>query len=191
MRDDAYDRRAFIKMVGVSSMILASGCSSTKGKWRFFTDSEAPVVQAITEQIIPSDDDAGANDANVINYLDKQLMGFFRQYQQTFRRGIAGVQQTSMILFKDKFESLDWSQQTEVLQRLEDGTAEGDIWQTDSAQTFFNLICDHTMQGFYGSPRHGGNRRFVSFKMLDLDYPRIVGQNRYTVFPGTFNPLKK
>jgi gluconate 2-dehydrogenase gamma chain len=40
------------------------------------------------------------------------------------------------------------------------------------------------MQGFYGSPRHGGNRGFVSFRMIGIDYPRIVGQNRYKVFPG-------
>jgi gluconate 2-dehydrogenase gamma chain len=36
------------------------------------------------------------------------------------------------------------------------------------------------MQGFYGSPRHGGNRDYVSYKMMKLDYPHVIGQNRYT-----------
>jgi hypothetical protein len=35
------------------------------------------------------------------------------------------------------------------------------------------------MQGFYGSPRHGGNSNYVSYKMMKLDYPHVMGQNRY------------
>jgi gluconate 2-dehydrogenase gamma chain len=186
------DRREFIKIAsaGVGSLILTSGCSKGGEKWRFFTDEEAPVVEAITEQIIPTDEDAGAREASVINFIDKQLTGFLSKHQQTYRRGIAGTQQTSVIKFGKKFELLDWNQQKEVLKNLEAGDAQGDIWKTDSASMFFRLIRNHTMQGFYGSPRHGGNRRFVSFKMLQIDYPRIYGQNRYKKFPGTFKPHK-
>ena len=35
------------------------------------------------------------------------------------------------------------------------------------------------MQGFYGSPRHGGNRNYASYRMLGLEYPPVLGQNRY------------
>jgi gluconate 2-dehydrogenase gamma chain len=35
------------------------------------------------------------------------------------------------------------------------------------------------MQGYYGSPIHGGNKDYMSFNMLGLDYPLIIGQNRY------------
>jgi len=35
------------------------------------------------------------------------------------------------------------------------------------------------MQGYYGSPRHGGNKDNMSYKMLKLDYPVVIGQNRY------------
>jgi gluconate 2-dehydrogenase gamma chain len=37
------------------------------------------------------------------------------------------------------------------------------------------------MQGFYGDPRHGGNREGVSWKMLGLPYPPIRGRLRYDV----------
>ena len=33
------------------------------------------------------------------------------------------------------------------------------------AKEFFDLILAHTMQGFYGDPRHGGNRDAVSCLM--------------------------
>jgi gluconate 2-dehydrogenase gamma chain len=35
------------------------------------------------------------------------------------------------------------------------------------------------MQGYYGSPIHGGNKDYMSFDMLGLDYPLNIGQNRY------------
>jgi gluconate 2-dehydrogenase gamma chain len=40
-------------------------------------------------------------------------------------------------------------------------------------------VLDHTRQGFYGSPRHGGNRDYASYRMLGLAYPNLIGQNRY------------
>jgi gluconate 2-dehydrogenase gamma chain len=36
------------------------------------------------------------------------------------------------------------------------------------------------MQGYYGSPRHGGNKNFISYKMIGLDEPQIIGENRDT-----------
>lgn len=165
-------------------MILVPACAAPSGKWRFFTDAEATVVDAIAEQIIPADRDAGAREAGVVNYIDRQLVGVFRRHQGTYRKGIAGVQQASNIMFGRDFKSLEWLQQTEVLRSLEYGNARGAIWTPDSARSFFELIRDHAMQGFYGSPRHGGNRGFVSFRMIGIDYPRIVGENRYRTAPG-------
>jgi len=33
---------------------------------------------------------------------------------------------------------------------------------------FFQRQVDHMMQGFYGSPRHGGNKNEASWKMLGI-----------------------
>lgn len=173
-------RRSFVKMAGtaVGGMIVAPACASSAGHWRVLTDAEATVVEAIAEQIVPADQDPGAREANVVNYIDKQLAGVFAPHQASYRKGLAGVQQTSNIMFGRDFETLEWPQQTELLRALERGAAKGTVWETESAQSFFTLIRDHTMQGFYGSPRHGGNRRLVSFRMIGIDYPRVVGENR-------------
>lgn len=186
MTPNDIDRRAFVKAAGtaVGGMILTPACTSSGGRWRFLSDAEAVVVEAIAEQIIPADQDPGAKDAGVVSYIDRQLASVFDEHQQAYRRGVAGVQQISNIMFRGDFESLPWARQTEVLRALERGEAPGSIWQTESARSFFELVRDHTMQGFYGSPRHGGNRGLVSFRMIGMDYPRIVGQNRYKMFPG-------
>jgi gluconate 2-dehydrogenase gamma chain len=181
MNTESINRRAFVKraVLGMASLSLLPYCTLKPNNWHFFTDAEAKVVIALAEQIIPADKDAGATEAEVIHFIDKQLMSHYSRYQQVYRTAIAGVQETSQWMFKNAFEELESSQQFEVMVALENGTAQGEIWEKQSPQDFFELIREHTMQGFYGSPRHGGNKNYVSYKMIGLDYPQIIGQNRY------------
>jgi len=51
-------------------------------------------------------------------------------------------------------------------------------------QTFFELVRSHTFQGFYGSPRHGGNRDGVSWRMLGLPEPPLLGRAQYDLRKG-------
>ena len=49
---------------------------------------------------------------------------------------------------------------------------------------FFDLVREHTMEGYYGSPRHGGNRDAVSWRMLGLDEPPLRGRAQYDLRKG-------
>lgn len=176
-----YNRRRFVKTVatGVGGAFLLPARGADASMWRFFTNAEARLADAITEQIIPADQDPGARDAGVINFIDKQLAGRFRRHQQAYREGLVGVEETSRAMFKKEFVALTAEQQIEVLKALESGKAKGETWRKQSSASFFRLIRDHTMAGFYGGPQHGGNRGYASYKMLGLDYPQVIGQNRY------------
>ena len=44
---------------------------------------------------------------------------------------------------------------------------------------FFATVIAHTMQGYYGDPRHGGNRDAVSWRMLGVPVIPVRGRNRY------------
>jgi gluconate 2-dehydrogenase gamma chain len=44
---------------------------------------------------------------------------------------------------------------------------------------FFELVRKHTLEGYYGSPRHGGNRDAVSWRMLGVSEPPIRGRAQY------------
>jgi gluconate 2-dehydrogenase gamma chain len=147
--------------------------------WRFLTPEEAVLVDAVAEQIIPGDEDPGAHEAGVVFFMDRQLAGPYRRFQEEYRAGLAGLNETSREMFNRGFVDLSWEQQTEVLKRLESGKATGTTWRTKSSADFFRMLRDHAMQGFYGSPRHGGNRNYASYRMLQLAYPQIIGQNRY------------
>jgi len=181
-------RRDVIKVVslalggavaGVGSAALLPQLDRIPSPWRFFTVAEAQLAEAICEQIIPADKDPGAKDAGTVNFIDVQLVGPYQRYQAKYRQGLACVDKTCQALHHKNFLALSWDDQTTLLKALESGRVSKDIWHDPAPHEFFGLIRDHTLQGFYGSPRHGGNKDFVSFKMLGLEYPRILGQNRY------------
>ena len=140
---------------------------------RFFTDSEAATVNALCERIIPADEDPGAAWAGVVEFIDRKLVGYHRRYQSLYRIGIKGVGESSLTLFNQEFIGLANAQQDELLRQLESNRAPGAAWRQVSASDFFSRLVDHTLEGFYGGPRHGGNRDAASWRMLGLPTPPV------------------
>ncbi|MDP3645110.1 MAG: gluconate 2-dehydrogenase subunit 3 family protein [Bacteroidota bacterium] len=188
------NRRKFIQSLSLASgsLLLFPACGgSQKSLWRFLTTEEAETIIAIAEQIIPADQDAGATDAGVVNFIDKQLAGFYSNFQETYRNGIAALNQYCHEKYSQPFEKLEWNKQTETLKLMEKNSIEGGYWKENPASRFFRMIRDHSMQGFYGSPRHGGNKNYVSYKMIRIDFPHVIGQNRYASRCETLNAFAK
>jgi gluconate 2-dehydrogenase gamma chain len=172
------NRRAFLQaaLAATAAAGTGVGCSRNRTPWRFLTLDEARAFAAISDQIIPPDQDPGASWAGVVNYIDRQLCGPYENLQSIYRLGLAGVDQSSQSLYGKLFADLGATQQIDLLHRLETGKAAGAIWKQISSIEFFGYLLDHTMQGFYGDPRHGGNREGTSWKMLNLPYPPIRGR---------------
>lgn len=181
MGDSNLSRRRFLALTfwGAGGLCLLSRCNLPSSSWRVISDDEATLLDALVEQIIPTDEWPGAKEAHVTNYIDRQLAGFYSRYRETYRTSLAAIQQSSTKRFGKKFEELEYEVQTDFLKLMESGSLADDEWWGEGAdRNFFNLLRDHTMQGFYGSPRHGGNYSNISYKMLRLDYPDVVGQDR-------------
>ena len=182
-------RRKFIQVTTAAAAGSMVACTYKKSPWRFFTIEEGQTVAAICERIIPADQDPGATEAGVVNFIDLQLMGPYKRHRASYRQGIRGVEQTSLKRFGHRFTELGPEGQDEVLKELERAAAAretrkgvsspGETRKGVSSEDFFSLILSHTMQGFYGDPRHGGNRGRVSWKMLGLPYPPIRGRFHY------------
>ena len=152
------------------------GCGRSVSPWRSLSAEEAHTLEAICERLIPADQDPGAAWAGVVNYIDRQLTGPFRRYRKTYRFGLAATDGTSRAMFDKPFVELTAQQQDDVLKSMDEGKAGGGNWKQVSAKTFFDLVLSHTLQGFYGDPRHGGNRDRASWKMLKLPYPPVRGR---------------
>ena len=174
-------RRDFIRQLSLAcgSILFVTSCDGYGSVWRFLTDEEAKTLIAFSEQIIPADKDPGATDANVINFIDKQLVGPYTRYQEDYRTGISAIENSSRQIYQKAFYKLEPDVQIELMEQMERGELPDEFWPENNQQQFFSLMRDHTMQGFYGSPRHGGNENYVSYKMMKLDYPHVLGQNRY------------
>jgi gluconate 2-dehydrogenase gamma chain len=162
-----------------ATMVIARLGRSTQPRYRFFTEAEAGLLVDICEQIIPGDDVSGATDTGAICYIDRQLCGALARHRRAYRRGLESFRQTCLQSYGARFQDLASSAKIEALRSVERGEVPKALWSEPSAKAFFNLVVAHTMQSFYGSPRHGGNRNYASFRMLGLDYPQVVGQNRY------------
>lgn len=175
------NRRDFIRQLSMAcgSVLFITSCEGYETPWRFFTADEARTITAFAEQIIPADEDPGATDANVVNFIDKQLVNHYIRFQNKYRSGIKALEESARSLHNKLFYELDAKTQIAFMERMEHGELPDKHWQEINQQSFFNMLLDHSMQGFYGSPRHGGNKNYVSYKMIKLDYPHILGQNRY------------
>lgn len=177
------NRRKFIKqcIALYGSLLLLPACDLKKGRQSFvsFTEEQADCIGAICEQIIPTDEYPGALDAGVLNYIDKQLYQRFSEQKARYEAGVKAVNAYCKEILGKNFVALEWDVQTKVLQDMESNKLPEKYWQDISQSGFFWMVRQHTMQGFYGPPHHGGNKDYVSYRMMKLDYPFLVGQNRY------------
>lgn len=174
-------RREFLEAALAVAAATGSSiaCGGGKTPWRFLTVDEARTLAAACDQIIPPDEDPGAAWAGVVTYIDRQLCGALGHLQNSYRQGIAAVNKNSRALYGRAFADLATAQQVELLTSMEQGKAPREAWKEISSSEFFGLLVDQTMQGFYGDPRHGGNREGTSWKMLGIPYPPIRGRLHY------------
>ena len=160
------------------------GCIGTSNPWRHLSVDEARTLEALADRIIPADQDPGAAWAGAVNFIDRQLVGPYRHLQKIYQQGLAGANETAVALFGKRVAALTAEQADEVLRKLENGQAPGEMWKQVSSKQFFDLVLNHTLQSFYGDPRHGGNRERVSWKMLRLPYPPVRGRLQYDLTKG-------
>jgi gluconate 2-dehydrogenase gamma chain len=193
MINQSFSRREFVRfLTGGTAAVLISfntACKNKISQWRYLNEEEIGLLDAIVEQIIPADDFPGGRWANVSNFIDKQLDTYYMKLQIAYREGLAAFEKTVIQMKGKKFEELPFREQTAMIEKMEEGEFPGDYWKDHSPADFFDMIKQHSLQGFYGSPVHGGNRGFISYHMLGLDYPKVIGQNRYNDLSWrTYNP---
>jgi len=153
-------RRDFVAVGAVSAIVPATRAAS---EWQFFTAEEAALVDAICEQIIPADKDPGARQAGVARYIDRELAGPLARFGSAYRSGLPRLSEACARATGRKFIELPFAEQTRFLESVERGEAKG-------LGALFAMLIDHTMQGFYGDPKHGGNAGAVSWKMLGIEH---------------------
>ena len=118
-------RREFIRLAGIitAGLSFVSGClTPRRADEKVLSDDEESLLNAIVEQIIPTDEWLGGRDAGVVNFIQKQLEGPYRRFQGDYRKGLAAIMRNCLEKFNKKFEALPWEQQTSFLTDMESGS---------------------------------------------------------------------
>jgi gluconate 2-dehydrogenase gamma chain len=186
-RPSPLTRRKFLEAAAAAAAaapLASCGGGSGGESWAFFTAPEAKTLQAVCDRIVPPDQDPGAAWAGAARYIDRQLTGPFRDYSRDYRLGLSAVDRSSAILFGKPFAELTGEEGDRLLAAMEKGEAPAEAWKAVPQKTFFNLIVDHTLQGFYGDPRHGGNREGVAWKMLGISPSPVRGRRHEPRWKG-------
>ena len=135
------------------------------GEHAFFNGSDAAVIGALTERIMPdSTGKPGAREAGVLNYIDLALAGPYKDQQDFYRAGLTQLDAYCHAQYKRGFAALQSEQQDKVIDALAAGKAEGFTWP--SAQAFFRTLRTHTMEGMFADPVYGGNRDFAGWRLI-------------------------
>jgi gluconate 2-dehydrogenase gamma chain len=170
-------RRRFLEGVAAAAVLPAVSCSNAQSPWRCLTATEGETLGAICECLIPTDEYLGAKWAGAVQFIDIQLTGHYRKHRAAYREGLAAVDRASREKRGLSFVALDPPLQVQLLKLIEEGKAEG-AWKPTAQQQFFSLVLTHTMQSYYGDPRHGGNRDWVGYRMLGLVAIPVRGRTK-------------
>ena len=145
---------------------LAIPMDMTSGGYgAFFNDDDAHTVAAFCERLMPGDGERlGATSVNVLNYIDLALSGAYADHQDLYRRGIAQLDAHCVKAYGKAFRALAAAQQDETISALEHGRAAEFVWPT--AQSFFETVRTHTMEGMFADPIYGGNKDFLGWQLV-------------------------
>ena len=141
---------------------------------RFFTAAEARVVQAACDRIFPTDDSGpGATEAGVVIYIDRQLAGPYGRdkYRYTKAPWVESVpehgyqgKETPREIYRagiqklDNFAELPAAERDQKLKAIE-------------RTTFFRLLRQHTIEGMFSDPLHGGNANMIGWQLIGYPGP--------------------
>lgn len=143
---------------------------------RFFTEDQALVVAAAAARIFPSDESGpGAAEAGVILYIDRQVAGPYGRdrYRYTQAPFLAGVpeqgyqeEDTPRAIYRKGLP------QIAGLHLIPPEEQDGALRAIEHT-TFFQLLRQHTIEGMFCDPMHGGNVDLIGWQLIGFPGPRM------------------
>lgn len=157
-------------------MVVSAQQGKVRVPLRFFTAQEAKVVLAACERIFPADESGpGATQAGAMVYIDRQLAGPYGSDKYRYTKppfvqaagpGYQGREtpretyRAGILKLGADFAALTAAQQDERLEAIE-------------KTHFFQLLRQHTIEGMFCDPMHGGNAGLIGWQLLGYPGPQM------------------
>ena len=125
----------------------------------FFDASDFEVLSIVCDRLLAQD--SHDRIVNIAYFIDKRLANHtcdgwrynkMPSDEKMYLNGLKGIDETSILLFKASFINLTISQQSVVLQLLQKGDAEGEIWKEMPSKLFFEELLVEATEIFYSYP---------------------------------------
>ncbi|MDP2273550.1 MAG: gluconate 2-dehydrogenase subunit 3 family protein [Archangium sp.] len=183
--DDDITRRVFVHHLTFfgGGVVLLGGCKEDKPaapppalvkapltvSHKTFTDAEWATLSAACDRMIPRDEDPGALDAQVPEYIDRMLQTeALQQMRANFVPGVAALDRRAQRMFQVPFAQAKPEQQDELLTIFKKSGE-----KTGEAR-WYEMFVVLVMEGFLGDPSYGGNQGEVGWKLVGFN---LVGRN--------------
>ena len=154
---------------------------------RFLTAAEARVVEAACGRIFPSDESGpGAREAGVVIFIDRQLAGPYGRDKYRYTKG-PFVESVPEHGYQGKATPQEIYR--EGIKRLGDfaGLPPGEQDQRLRAietTTFFRILRQHTIEGMFSDPMHGGNAGLIGWQLIGYPGPLMNYRDEIDKFHG-------
>ena len=134
-----------------------------------FTDAEWATLVAAVDRMLPKDEDPGALDANVPEYIDRMLQSeALTQMRANFVPGVAALDRRAQRMFKVPFAQAKPEQQDELLTLFKNSP------EKSGEARWYEMFVVLVLEGFLGDPSYGGNQGEVGWKLVGFS---LVGRN--------------
>lgn len=125
----------------------------------FFSIDEFTLLRAVCDQLIPQEPDHEHIDIAV--GIDKRLAEHGSdgwRYDtmppdgDAYKRGLAGVDETAMVMYQQPFQALNAFRRDDVLHRIQRAKAPGETWKVMPANRFFEELLTEAAANYYAHP---------------------------------------
>jgi gluconate 2-dehydrogenase gamma chain len=154
---------------------------------RFFTAAEARVVEAASDRIFPSDESGpGAKEAGVVIFIDRQLAGPYGRDKYRYTKppfvdsapehGYQG-KATPREIYREGIQNLGNFAELSPAER-------GERLRSIENTQFFRLLRQHTIEGMFSDPMHGGNAGLIGWQLIGYPGPLMSYREEIDKFHG-------
>ena len=169
MTEGHFSRRGFLAALAAGSAIAwleahaselraATALAAAGGDdWLVLTPEQAAVLDAVTAQIIPTDDTPGAREAKVVRFIDRSLTTWLKPDQPDLEKALAALSKATKehSAAAASFAALADADQLAVLTAFEKSDPEA-----------FGGLRGLTMLGMFTNPSYGGNFEKSGWKAI-------------------------
>jgi gluconate 2-dehydrogenase gamma chain len=181
--DDEVSRRVFVHHLTFlgGGAVLLGGCKQDEPKappppkqaltssHRTFTDGEWLTLAAAVERMLPKDEDPGAVEAGVPEYIDRMLQTEqLATMKQNFVPGLAALDRRAQRMFQKAFHQCSVEQQDELITLFKNSP------EKSGEARWYEMFVVLVLEGYLGDPSYGGNKGEVGWKLVGFN---LVGRN--------------